>query len=215
MIKYRYYEDDKCFVSRFALNGYEDLAKDTFVGTMYHGDYWNGFACPFFTVEEGLRLVARMNEDTEANGEFGYDPLKDCFTYRDSTYDEDEESTQWKAEEHNGKKLYPIGSCFCWFEVKEEVGKAEVQRISSTSPEEVKQTEDLPEDLPEFGVYFILKVGYFQNVAAENMEAAIKKVETGEALPKGLTSAMKEAEWNSGLSWTFTDIEVEKLHKIR
>lgn len=84
---------------------------------------WNGWACPYFTKEQGEKIMAEFNKHPDYSGEPApfpahYDEKRDAFiTY--SGYAEDPEEV-WKGEafdQLDGATLYPIGSgCWTWME---------------------------------------------------------------------------------------------------
>lgn len=83
------------------------------------GQNWNGFACPFFTHEEGMRLVC-VNNSTEFSGRLVFDADKDAFLFFEHEGDNEEPSV-YSASLINGVKFYPIGACgWTWNEVTED-----------------------------------------------------------------------------------------------
>jgi len=95
--------------SRFALFGvkgaFEALSK---------GDDWNGWACPWFTLSEGLRLVDAWNARVEdcGQGPARYDSERDLFEFTIEG-----ETDRFEPEVIDGVKLYPIGAYgWCWEE---------------------------------------------------------------------------------------------------
>jgi len=79
------------------------------------GDRWNGWACPFFTKEEGHQLVRAWNA---AGCQADYDPLSDLFRF--ALLDEIGNPTPNLGDEEaaerfgpvmiDGMTLYPIGA---------------------------------------------------------------------------------------------------------
>lgn len=94
------------------------------------GERWNGFATPFFTREEGLRLMEMMSATNKLNGipEDSYhyfytaDDGIDAFITQDDDQVKDGIFEQWDVAEErgpNGEKLYPIGAwAWVWTEVE-------------------------------------------------------------------------------------------------
>ena len=86
------------------------------------GDLWNGFACPRFTKEEGLKIVQHFNtEDYPAR----FNEEKDQFEFTMDDYKDEgslDVTTPVNIEfEGNELKVYPIGAWgWIWDEVKEE-----------------------------------------------------------------------------------------------
>lgn len=82
-------------------------------------EYWNGWACPYFTKEQADRFVDAYNEIV--TGEIGsdsinkgrYDRQQDAFVFFNESAEEDE---VFVAETIGGRKLYPIGAfSWCWW----------------------------------------------------------------------------------------------------
>ncbi len=78
-------------------------------------DHWNGWECPFFTREEGLRLVETWNTATDeasGRGPARYDGGKDQFEFTLGG-----ELDTFGAESVEEVTLYPIGAYgWCWEE---------------------------------------------------------------------------------------------------
>lgn len=91
--------------ARFVL---DCLPNHTWVGYT-DGGLWNGFACPFFTVEEGWRLHAALVQMAEQEG-----------------YDHDQVDIEWRPEDfrlwhEDDLALYGIGAWeWTWEEVQDE-----------------------------------------------------------------------------------------------
>jgi len=67
------------------------------------GETWNGWACPYFSYEQGQRILTVYKEKLKAKG--WYETKEDKFFFE--LYEEKEE---YSAEIISGQKLYPIGS---------------------------------------------------------------------------------------------------------
>lgn len=74
-----------------------------------NGQHWNGWACPFFTIDNA-KLVA------EVIGELAYDEEKDVFVWTDEGSRETEVFAAVVIEVNGEKvKTYPIGAwSWCW-----------------------------------------------------------------------------------------------------
>ena len=99
-------------VGRFSL----DCLLEEGVEGYHTGENWNGWACPYFTKEQGEQIMAAFNKIPDYSGEAApfparYDEARDAFiTY--SGYDEQPEDV-WKGEpfdQLDGLRLYPIGT---------------------------------------------------------------------------------------------------------
>jgi len=79
------------------------------------GEDWNGFACPYFTLEQARRLVDAWRM---AGRDATYDAEADRFFFKvDGVGEEDCDS--FSAIEADGMTLYPVGnSCWIWEEVQ-------------------------------------------------------------------------------------------------
>lgn len=80
---------------------------------MVEGDAdWNGFSCPWFTVDEGERMMEALKAIGCPKAE--YDAEHDCFLVR---LPDDEDDWEFFGEIHGGLMLYPIGTRgWCWSE---------------------------------------------------------------------------------------------------
>lgn len=96
---------------RFALDSFGDEVFDGFT----QGETWNGWARPYFTFEQGQRIVeAHRAQGNKAR----YDESGDAFSFE---LNEDEIDT-FPSEQVEGQKLYPIGAgCWIWEEAVKEV----------------------------------------------------------------------------------------------
>lgn len=90
------------------------------------GQTWNGWQCPYFTLEQGQAIVEAINrtqdewsrEPTNLDTLHGlYDSMRDAFVfYQESAKDSDNPDEDWEIftfVEVDGQKLYPIGA-WCW-----------------------------------------------------------------------------------------------------
>lgn len=73
------------------------------------GDDWNGWACPYFSFDEGMKIV-----EASEPGKGRYDEPSDSFIFRP---DDDEET--YPAVVEDGQKLYPIGNRYWIWEEKD------------------------------------------------------------------------------------------------
>ena len=119
----------------FSMDAYPD---DFWIEGYTSGYFWNGWACPYFTLDAGLKLVELQKQlEREAiEGSYPYftleyDAGRDAFLlgYKDEPTDELVEGQNLdvvNAAERDGMKLYPIGaSNWCWYE--QDIPKYEVQ----------------------------------------------------------------------------------------
>lgn len=85
------------------------LPNDEWVG-FTEGDTWNGFACPYFSFNEGLRLHAALVALATAEGELESDAF-------DLNWTPDE----WGQGVHKGQIVFAIGSHnWTWSEIEVE-----------------------------------------------------------------------------------------------
>lgn len=70
--------------------------------------FWNGWECPFFTLEVAKQIAEDMNAVTTEE-KLIYDEAQDCFIYQVDYYPEDEWE-KFEATMIDGKKLYPVGN---------------------------------------------------------------------------------------------------------
>lgn len=79
---------------------------------------------PFFTYEEGLKIVDFINKiDEHQHGE--WNPRKEIFTFNDHSWGMEEYASEMVLTDEGVKTLYPIGSVisvWLWREVKAGVG---------------------------------------------------------------------------------------------
>ncbi|MDQ1612120.1 MAG: hypothetical protein QOG00_2051 [Pyrinomonadaceae bacterium] len=84
------------------------------------GEEWKGWACPYFTFEQSLRVVKAFNENEWFDGGkviAHYNAEKDMFRF---FFESTGESDDFTANDIEGQKLYPIGaSCWIWEEALE------------------------------------------------------------------------------------------------
>jgi hypothetical protein len=76
----------------------------------HNGQHWNGWAMPYFTFEEAMRVAQTM-------GDMTYDPVKDTFIATNSGEPDDIDVYQAVYINVNGKqvKTYPLGAgSWCW-----------------------------------------------------------------------------------------------------
>lgn len=75
---------------------------------------WNGWACPFFTKEQGMDLVHQTNRAELAGYHAWYEEDGDYFVF---TSDDDTEPERFgPVVTGEGKGLYPIGAwCWTWY----------------------------------------------------------------------------------------------------
>jgi hypothetical protein len=80
------------------------------------GDNWNGWACPYFTLEEGLRLVEAWKAPVEYSGlgPAWYDAGNDVFEFTI-----EDQTDSFGPEVVDGMKLYPIAAHGCCWEESE------------------------------------------------------------------------------------------------
>ena len=95
--------------AKFSMDSFDD--NQPHIDGMTYGNHWNGWACPYFTLENAMRIA------TLADG-FGitYDPQNDKFIGESEYYDREE----WESKIIDGVKYYPIGShSWCWYQMEE------------------------------------------------------------------------------------------------
>ena len=102
---------------RPGLFGIDDIPDELYGYT--YGDTWNGLACPYFSRQEGLRLVAFWQSVDNPTIVASYDDATDTFSFLTDGMEAPETFT---SETHTiyGQPvtLYPIGNgVWCWDEV--------------------------------------------------------------------------------------------------
>lgn len=85
------------------------LENKTFQGYT-QDEEWNGFACPYFSFEQGRQLIEVWRE---RGWSARYDDSKDEFTFQMNNGKEEGSYDSFPAIEVEGKKLYAIGA-FNW-----------------------------------------------------------------------------------------------------
>jgi hypothetical protein len=92
----------------FSLDCLPDYA---WVEGMTYGNYWNGWGCPYFTKENGLKVVEYCGFDLT------YSEEKDAFIHTDEDCDDEDNTTEFDSTLIDGVKYYAIGShSWCWHE---------------------------------------------------------------------------------------------------
>jgi len=81
-----------------------------------YGNYWNGWACPYFTFENAMKL-----SEIAPDFNMTYDSKNDAFICAtDDGFQGDEE---FEGIVIDGVKYYPIGNrSWCWFDMTESEG---------------------------------------------------------------------------------------------
>jgi hypothetical protein len=105
------------------------------------GRLWNGWATPYFTLEEAQKLQADWNKNAESP--MLYDVNKDEFRLK---YDGDDEPYIWQGEDIETvdgiKHLYGIGAySHIWDELDEHIKKDRVEQICGAFEWEDEQVE--------------------------------------------------------------------------
>jgi len=89
---------------------------------------WNGWECPFFTLEVGMQLVEHFNSDKYPAY---YDANKDTFVFCMTEDDNPDEYSKYSSKEVEIEsvklKLYPIGA-FSW--IWDEATPEELQELT-------------------------------------------------------------------------------------
>lgn len=76
------------------------------------GESWNGWECPYFSFEEGKRIVSAQNEIFPESAY--YDTGRDCFIFKINN-----EIEEYAAEKLGNLKVFPIGNgSWIWEEAK-------------------------------------------------------------------------------------------------
>ena len=93
------------------------------------GRLWNGWATPYFEVDEALQIMEEFNKEREEK--MTYDEETDSFRVAETEYIEEE---IWKGENINTedgiKHLYGIGAyCYIWDSVTDDEIRAVAQEI--------------------------------------------------------------------------------------
>lgn len=96
--------------TQFAIDVFDNV---TFEGFTENRE-WNGWACPYFTLEQGEK-VAEAHKRFVSNA--WYDQKSDAFNFQMD--DDDVES--YESVEIDGQKFYPIGNgCWIWREANDQ-----------------------------------------------------------------------------------------------
>lgn len=105
-------------LAKFTIDVYEGQSFDGFS----RDEDWNGWACPYFTFEQGLKVMeAHLARGWKAK----YNESEDQFVF-DFSHDGNDEPDAFTAEQIEGKKLYPLGAfCWIWEEEPQEVAEAQ------------------------------------------------------------------------------------------
>lgn len=106
-----------------------DASPNAYIGYT-SGRTWNGWATPYFPLEEAQRLQAEFSEG--ANSPMLYDVTKDAFVLK---YEDDDEPYIWKGEDIQTvdgiKHLYGIGAySHIWDELDDGIKRSLAQQIS-------------------------------------------------------------------------------------
>lgn len=84
--------------AKFAIDTFPDQSFEGYS----NGEEWNGWACPYFTLEEGQKILRAHN----SNGLKGmFDKIADQFVFENV-----DENEFYPAIIEDGVKLYPIGN---------------------------------------------------------------------------------------------------------
>jgi hypothetical protein len=92
-----------------------DPLGDRYFAGYTQGETWNGWDWPYFTFEQGLRIVEAVNSSNPADTKqikARYDSEKDTFFF---SLGPEGDSDNFTAIEIEGHKYYPIGAgCWIW-----------------------------------------------------------------------------------------------------
>lgn len=92
----------------FTIDGFEAI----FEGYT-DGSYWNGWACPWFTKEVGLKIAKLNNEVNNIDYFMAYNERTDSFIKLN-----DDEPEIFQGQDIDGMHLYPIGNaCWVWDDI--------------------------------------------------------------------------------------------------
>lgn len=83
----------------FSLDG-----NGAFVGLYDPQKHWNGWAIPYFTKEESIRVLTELS--VNGHWKWGYNEEGDYFTLVEM---ENMDGSTWEAQEIDGQKMYSIG----------------------------------------------------------------------------------------------------------
>lgn len=135
----------------FSLDAYNN--GDTFLHGFTTGQRWNGFACPYFALEDGLRL-AGINNLSPYCGRVEYDPIRDAFIFEEHADGGDNALASvpvvfW-SEVHNGQKVYGIGAfAWCWYEAEANDAAA---RFSRELVRELREMRRVGANVPDAAI---------------------------------------------------------------
>jgi hypothetical protein len=91
-------------LAKFTIDPYGDAEFEGFTAD----EHWNGWACPYFTREQAMRIVEAHNRI--GGGHARYDEATDSFLFSFASPDEED---AFLAVNIGGRTLYPVGA-FCW-----------------------------------------------------------------------------------------------------
>lgn len=105
-----------------------DASPNAYIGYT-SGRLWNGWATPYFTLEEAQKLQAEWNTNTETP--MLYDVTKDLFILQ---YEDDDEPYVWEGEDIQTvdgiKHLYGIGAySHIWDELDDDIKRSLAQQV--------------------------------------------------------------------------------------
>jgi len=91
--------------------------EETFEGFTF-GHTWNGWACPYFSLEESMKIMVALNNAEPCDGQQVLNLKAGVFFLVDIDGDYSEDIQPQKIMTEDGEKeLYPIGShCYCWWD---------------------------------------------------------------------------------------------------
>lgn len=98
----------------FTIDGLEDNSYQGYTD----GQTWNGWQCPLFELNVALKLADDLNQVNTVNGQLFskivFDEKSQQFVNEDYDCPKEEWET-FAATEHDGKKLFALGSyAWCW-----------------------------------------------------------------------------------------------------
>lgn len=94
------------------------------------GKRWNGWATPFFEIDEAIKIMQEYNEYREATEQMTYDEETDTFSVKET---EGTDGDEWKGRNYNTdegiKHLYGIGA-YSW--VWDDTTQADIRAVAQS-----------------------------------------------------------------------------------
>jgi hypothetical protein len=146
--------------TKFVLDCFPDQEWDGFT----NDDFWNGFACPYFTHEEATRLLEHSIAYAQAEG-LDEDSIDTTWIPQD-----------WRTTTQDGQTLYAVGAWeWTWFEKKTQRFTIELRVVEVTD-----DGDTLPYEIEGVTLdYATTDLGYLRNSLGDFVETINSAVMNG------------------------------------